>query len=226
MKGRNTGITFLGPELWFPPAHYASADGLLAAGGDLSPARLLLAYKSGIFPWFNDDSLILWWSPDPRMVLFPNKIRISKSMRRLLKSDRFRLTKNAEFKTVITNCADAKRPNQQGTWITDQMIEAYLQLHRSGQAVSYEVWEGEQLVGGLYGIDLGRIFCGESMFSRVSNASKFAFIRMVQEMAAKDYALIDCQMYTPHLASMGAETIPRKQFLQILAENIESGSVQ
>lgn len=225
MKGRNTGITFLGPELWFPPTDYASADGLLAAGGDLSPARLLLAYKSGIFPWFNDDSLILWWSPDPRMVLFPNKIRISKSMRKLLQADRFRLTKNTDFETVIKNCALAKRPNQQGTWITDKIIEAYLKLHRSGQAVSYEVWQGEDLVGGLYGVDLGRVFCGESMFSQVSNASKFAFIRMVQELAAKEYAMIDCQMYTPHLASLGAETIARKDFIRILSENNESGDL-
>ena len=221
MKGRNAGIHFLGPELWFPPVGYASADGLLAAGGDLSPARLLLAYKSGIFPWFNDDSLILWWSPDPRMVLFPEKIRISKSMRRVLKENRFRLTRNVSFEEVITNCAVAKRPNQEGTWITDQMIEAYLQLNSSGQAVSYEVWENEELVGGLYGVDLGGIFCGESMFSSVSNASKFAFIKMAQELAEKEYAMIDCQMHTPHLASLGAETISRQDFVKLLKVNIE-----
>lgn len=221
MKGRNAGIHFLGPELWFPPVSDASADGLLAAGGDLHPARLLLAYKSGIFPWFNDDSLILWWSPDPRMVLFPKKIRISKSMRRVMKEERFKLTRNISFEEVITNCAVAKRPNQEGTWITDQMIEAYLQLHSSGLAVSYEVWENEKLVGGLYGVDLGGIFCGESMFSRVSNASKFAFIKMAQEFAEKDYALIDCQMHTPHLASLGAETIPRDDFIQIIKANID-----
>lgn len=221
MKGRNAGIPFLGPELWFPPVGDASADGLLAAGGDLSPARLLLAYKRGIFPWFNDDSLILWWSPDPRMVLFPEKIRISKSMRRLIKSDRFRLTRNADFKAVITHCAVAKRPNQQGTWITDQMIDAYLQLHGSGLAVSYEVWEEEELVGGLYGMDLGTVFCGESMFSEVSNASKFALIQMAGELAEKEYVMIDCQMHTPHLASLGAETIARKEFIRILEANVE-----
>lgn len=221
MKGRNTGITFLGPDLWFPPVSNASDDGLLAAGGDLEPARLLLAYKSGIFPWFNDDSLILWWSPDPRMVLFPEKIRISKSMRRLIKSDRFRLTRNADFDAVISHCAKAKRPNQEGTWITDQMVEAYRTLHISGLAVSYEVWEENELVGGLYGMDLGSVFCGESMFSRVSNASKFAFINMAQEMAEKGYAMIDCQMYTPHLASLGAETISRAEFIRILKANVE-----
>jgi len=221
MKGRNAGIHFLGPELWFPPVEFATGDGLLAAGGDLSPARLLLAYKSGIFPWFNDDSLLLWWSPNPRMVLFPAKIRISKSMQRIINSNRFRLTRNTEFEAVIRNCAEAKRPKQQGTWITDQMIEAYLQLHKSGLAVSYEVWQGDNLVGGLYGVDQGSVFCGESMFSRVSNASKFAFITMARELAEKDYALIDCQMHTPHLESLGAETIPREEFIKILKANIE-----
>ena len=221
MKGRNTGIHFLGPELWFPPVEYASADGLLAAGGDLTPARLLLAYKNGIFPWFNDDSLILWWSPDPRMVLYPEKIRISKSMRRLINSGRFRLTRNASFEMVILHCARAKRPKQEGTWITDQMIAAYLELHNSGQAVSYEVWEEDKLVGGLYGLDLGRVFCGESMFSLVSNASKFALINMAQELAERDYAIIDCQMYTPHLASLGAETTPRAEFIRILEANVQ-----
>lgn len=221
MKGKSSAIAFLGTELWFPEPEDATSDGLLAAGGDLSPARLLLAYRKGIFPWFNDDSLILWWSPDPRMVLFPEKIRIAKSMRSLIKGDRFRLTRNQDFKAVILHCASAKRKNQEGTWITNEMIDAYLQLHRSGHAVSYEVWEGDNLVGGLYGIDLGGVFCGESMFSLANNASKYAFIRMVQELEEKNYALIDCQMHTPHLESLGAETIPRQEFIRILEANIK-----
>ena len=221
MKGKSSAIAFLGTELRFPPAAYATADGLLAAGGDLSPERLLLAYKNGIFPWFNDDSLILWWSPDPRMVLFPEKIRIARSMRSLITGERFRLTRNREFKAVIRHCASAKRKNQEGTWITDQMIDAYLELHRMGHAVSYEVWEEDILVGGLYGIDLGGVFCGESMFSLVNNASKYAFIRVAQELADKNYALIDCQMHTAHLETLGAETIPRKEFLRILKANVE-----
>jgi len=155
------------------------------------------------------------------MVLFPEKIHISKSMRRLIKSERFRLTRNVDFESVIRNCAVAKRPNQQGTWITDQMVEAYLQLHRSGLAVSYEVWEEDELVGGLYGVDLGTVFCGESMFSRFSNASKFAFIKMARELAHSGYAMIDCQMHTPHLASLGAESIARQDFMRILEANVE-----
>ncbi|NND16381.1 MAG: leucyl/phenylalanyl-tRNA--protein transferase [Eudoraea sp.] len=214
-------MPFLGDELWFPPADTASSDGLLAIGGDLSVERLILAYSSGIFPWFNEDTMIFWWSPDPRMVLFPEKLRISKSMRPLLKNDHFRITKNTCFSDIIDACAKAKRPTQEGTWITQDMKDAYLALHEKGIAVSYEVWEDDDLVGGLYGVDLNGIFCGESMFSKVSNASKFAFIKMVEELQAKNYVLIDCQMYTEHLASMGAETIPREKFLRLLKANIK-----
>ena len=220
MKGYSSGIVFLGEELWFPPVSSAKADGLLAVGGDLSPERLLLAYTNGIFPWFNDDSLILWWSPDPRMVLLPSKLKISKSMRSLLNGNRFRLTRNEDFETVISLCAAAKRKNQEGTWITEQMREAYLALHHLGKAVSYEVWENDTLVGGLYGVDLGNVFCGESMFSHVSNASKFAFIGMVQELARKKYVMIDCQMHTPHLESLGAEKIGRAEFIELLVSNV------
>ncbi len=194
----------------------ANPEGLLAVGGDLSSERLLLAYQSGIFPWFNEDSLILWWSPDPRMVLLPNKIKISKSMRKVLDGKQFRLTKNTQFETVIDQCALSPRKDQHGTWITQSMKEAYKRLHELGIAKSYEVWEGNELVGGLYGIDLGHVFCGESMFSKVSNASKFAFIKLAQELERKNYKLIDCQVYTPHLESLGAEEMPREEFLCIL----------
>lgn len=209
-------LTFLTNELYFPSVEDANAEGLLAVGGDLSPERLMLAYKCGIFPWFNEDSLILWWSPDPRMVLFPECIKVSKSMRKILKNNQFSLTKNNCFEAVIDQCALAKREGQEGTWITIEMKEAYLKLHEMGYAISYEVWQEGKMVGGLYGIDLGHIFCGESMFSLVSNASKFAFIQLADELHQKKYSLIDCQLYTKHLESLGAEEIPRSRFIEIL----------
>ncbi|WP_291870618.1 leucyl/phenylalanyl-tRNA--protein transferase [Maribacter sp.] len=210
------GAYFLTKELVFPPVENADEEGLLAVGGDLSPERLLLAYKSGIFPWFNEGSQILWWSPNPRMVLFPQDIKISKSMRKVLNENQFRITKNQCFKAVLHQCATVKRDGQEGTWITENMTNAYVKLHELGKAVSYEVWENSQLVGGLYGIDLGAVFCGESMFSMVSNASKFAFIKLAEELQEKEYKLIDCQMYTPHLESLGAREIERIEFLEYL----------
>lgn len=209
-------MVFLTDALVFPPVTSANSEGLLAVGGDLSPERLLLAYRNGIFPWFNDDSLILWWSPDPRMVLFPEKVKIAKSMRKVLRGSQFRLTKNTCFSRVLEYCSSVKREGQEGTWITQQMKKAYLQLHKGGFATSYEVWEHEQLVGGLYGVDLGHVFCGESMFSLSTNASKFAFIKLAQELQSKAYKLIDCQLYTDHLASLGAQEIPRSLFMEIL----------
>lgn len=218
MENREEGIPlyFLTERLEFPPVEHANHEGLLAVGGDLSPERLLLAYKNGIFPWFNDDSLILWWSPDPRMVLFPEKIKISKSMRKVLRDGNFKLTQDTCFEKVLDQCAMVDRPGQEGTWITPEMKSAYLNLHEKGWAKSYEVWENGELVGGLYGVDLGHVFCGESMFSLQSNASKFAFIKMAQELQAKKYKLIDCQVHTEHLESLGAELIPRSEFLQLL----------
>ena len=207
---------FLNHRLLFPDVENADDDGLLAVGGDLSPERLLLAYRNGIFPWFNEDSVILWWSPDPRMVLFPNEIRISKSMRQVIKSNRFTISWNTQFEKVIDSCSAIKRKGQEGTWITPEMKSAYLRLYQMGIAKSMEVWENDLLVGGLYGIDLGNVFCGESMFSKKSNASKFAFISLAKELQQKDYKLIDCQVYTAHLESLGAEEIPRKQFIEIL----------
>lgn len=220
MKNKDTDIYFLTDLLEFPPADNANAEGLLAVGGDLSPERLLLAYRSGIFPWFNKDSLILWWSPDPRMVLFPQKIKISKSMRQIMSGTRFTLTRNRCFKEVMEACAEITRKGQEGTWITKSMKEAYLRLHELGFARSYEVWEDKELVGGLYGIDLGHVFCGESMFSKATNASKFAFIQLARDLEEKNYKLIDCQLYTKHLESLGAEEIPRKEFLKLLQNSL------
>lgn len=215
-SGNKFPITFLGDRLEFPSVESANEDGLLAVGGDLSLDRLMLAYKNGIFPWFNDDSLVLWWSPDPRMVLFPNKVKVSKSMRKVLRDGTFKLTKDTCFLEVMEQCANMERKGQEGTWITPKMKAAYLDLHKQGCAKSYEVWEGNELVGGLYGVDLGHVFCGESMFSLKPNASKFAFIEMARELKEKNYLLIDCQVYTPHLESLGAELMPRKQFVEIL----------
>ena len=208
---------FLSDRLEFPPVENANSEGLLAVGGDLSPERLILAYQNGIFPWFNEDALILWWSPNPRMVLFPDKIKISKSMQQVMRSNKFRLTKNTCFETVLELCSAIKRVGQQGTWITEDMKKAYLNLHKKGFAQSYEVWENDKLVGGLYGVDMGHVFCGESMFSTTSNASKFAFIKLAQEFQEKG-SLIDCQLHTKHLESLGAEEIPRKQFIEILSQ--------
>lgn len=218
MSAARHPIRFLGEALEFPPPETAGPEGLLAAGGDLSAERLLLAYRSGIFPWFNDDSLILWWSPDPRMVLFPGQLKVSKSMSKVVQRGDFAITKNQRFTEVIRACANIRRKGEPGTWITEQMVEAYTELNRLGYAVSYEAWQNGQLAGGLYGVELGGLFCGESMFSKVSNASKAAFIHMVREQAAKGCRLIDCQMYTPHLASLGAATIPRIDFLSLVRE--------
>lgn len=213
---QNTPLHFLSKRLEFPPVNTASEDGLLAVGGDLSPERLLLAYKNGIFPWFNDDSLILWWTPDPRMVLLPEKVKVSKSMRKVIRDGAFTLTQNTCFVQVMDYCAQIERKGQEGTWITPEMKTAYLNLYKNGHAKSFEVWEDSELVGGLYGVDLGHVFCGESMFSLRPNASKFAFIKMAQELEKKDYELIDCQVYTNHLESLGAETMPRKEFVKVL----------
>ena len=208
----------LGLEIIFPSIENSDADGLLAVGGDLSPERLLLAYRSGIFPWYEKDQPILWWSPDHRMVLFPQHLKVSKSMRQLFRKEAFKVTYNQDFEAVIQNCAAVKREGQNGTWITDEMISAYIQLHKQGFATSVEVWEGDELVGGLYGIYLKekQIFCGESMFTKVSNASKYGFISLVEKLKNEGLQLIDCQVYTPHLESLGACEIHREEFLTYL----------
>jgi leucyl/phenylalanyl-tRNA--protein transferase len=206
----------------FPDVSEANGDGLLAIGGDLSEERLLLAYHSGIFPWFSKGDPILWWSPDPRFVLFPDKLRVSKSMKKLIRDKEFQVTFNQNFESVIENCATIKREGQADTWITEEMKEAYINLHKQGYAKSVEVWRhglsnSPKLVGGLYGIDLGNVFCGESMFSAEANASKFGFIKWVQHLQNKKYDLIDCQVHTPHLESLGAEMISRERFLNYLS---------
>lgn len=207
-------MTILNEKIEFPDVSKASKDGLLAVGGDLDPERLILAYKNGIFPWFDNDKYIMWWSPDPRFVLFPEKLKISKSMNQILRKSDFKITVNQEFQKVINECSQVKRPGQSGTWITKKMIEAYTKLFNMGYAKSIEVWKQNELVGGLYGVDLGNnIFCGESMFSKVNNASKAGFITFIQNT---NYKLIDCQVYTGHLESLGAQEISRKEFIKLL----------
>jgi len=201
-----------------PPVEYADDDGLLAVSRDLSPERLKEAYYKGIFPWYNEGQPVLWWSPDPRMVLFPENLKIAKSMRPLLNQDKYQVTFNQEFEKVIENCGNVDRKGQDGTWITPEIKQNYLALHKEGIAFSTEVWDESELVGGLYGIYLRdkKMFCGESMFAKVSNASKFGFIKMVEKLKNEAVQLIDCQIYTSHLESLGAEEIPRKEFLKYL----------
>lgn len=203
-------------EFYFPDISMANADGLLAIGGDLDPERLKLAYSRGIFPWFEDDKVIMWWSPDPRMVLFPEEIKISKSMQKVLKSAQFRVTQNVAFEQVVSFCASVNRPKQEGTWITEGMKTAFASLYYQGLAKSFEVWRENELVGGLYGVQTGKVFSGESMFSLESNASKVALIALTQSAAAHGIALIDCQLYTNHLQSMGAREISRADFISFL----------
>lgn len=201
-------------KIEFPDVSEATIDGLLAVGGDLSTDRLLCAYSNGIFPWFEDEEPLLWWSPDPRFVLFPKDLKVSKSMKQVLKRGQFSVTENKAFRDVVENCAFAKREGQYGTWITDDMVEAYVKLYKLGYAKSIEVWENNDLVGGMYGIDLGNsVFCGESMFAKVSNASKVGFITFIQN---SNYKLIDCQLHTNHLESLGGVNITRSEFLKYL----------
>jgi len=206
-------------QLYFPPAYLADDSGILAIGGDLSPERLMLAYELGIFPWFNPSEPILWWSPDPRCVIYPERIKVSKSMRQILRKGNFKVTFDQAFLEVIYGCKTIYRPGQQGTWITEDMIEAYLQLHHLGFVHSVEVWQDDQVVGGLYGGNLGKCFFGESMFATVSNASKVAIIMLAKNLAEQGYHFIDCQIHTNHLESLGAEMIPRIRFLEDLKEH-------
>ena len=204
----------------FPDIEYTSEEGLLAVGGSLTESRLMEAYSKGIFPWYDDTQPILWWCPDPRMVLFPQKLKVSKSMKQLLKKETFKVTYNEAFETVIENCAAIKRKGQLGTWITPEMKQAYTGLHKKGIAQSVEVWQDGKLVGGLYGIYLKskKVFCGESMFAKVSNASKYGFISLVRKLQKNGVELIDCQVHTDHLESLGAEEISRYEFLEFLEE--------
>lgn len=210
----------LNNDLYFPPVETAHSSGILAFGGDLSVERLILAYKSGVFPWFEDGEEITWFSPEWRMVLFLNQLRITKSTRNILNRNNFKVTFNQAFKEVITNCQQIKRKDQLGTWITDEMLISYLKLHEMGYAKSVEVWQENELVGGLYGIDLGHVFCGESMFSKVSNASKIAFIHLAEKLKKENYQVIDAQVYNEYLESLGCEEIPRDLFMQILKKEV------
>jgi leucyl/phenylalanyl-tRNA--protein transferase len=212
-------LHILDSNIWFPPVEDALEDGLLAMGGDLSTERLLQAYPKGIFPWF-DGEVPLWWCPNPRFVLLPNELRVSKSMKQLLKKNAFAFTTNTAFEQVIHHCKTKGRKGQDGTWITDDVEKAYTKLHQLGYAHSAEVWLNGQLAGGLYGIKMGKVFFGESMFSHVSNASKYAFIQFVQILKEDGIELIDCQVYTEHLESLGAVMIERSQFIQLLNELI------
>lgn len=203
----------------FPPVDQARPDGLLAFGGDLSPYRIMDAYQQGIFPWFSKGSPILWWSPDPRFVLFPHELKVSKSMRQLQRKGVFRVTYNTAFQEVIQQCAQIPRSHQDSTWILPEMQEAYLRLFEKDQVMSVEVWEDTSLVGGLYGVKVGRVFCGESMFSKATNSSKLALIELVQ---TGSFDLIDCQIHSEHLASLGAREIPRSEFLSFLPKTAAS----
>ena len=207
---------FVTKEFYFPPVEETSYEGVLAVGGDLSVERLLLAYNSGIFPWYNSDEPILWWAPSERMVVYPASYKVSKSMRNILNRNNFTITHNQNFKEVIANCQQVERRDQEGTWISTEIIDAYTKLHELGIAKSIEVWQDGQLVGGLYGVDLGHVFCGESMFSSVPNASKVAFVTLVQQLKEKNYKLLDCQVHNDHLESLGAFEISRESFMRIL----------
>jgi len=211
---------FLTKELYFPPVETTSPEGIVAVGGDLSPERLVLAYKSGIFPWFEDDEPILWWSPPERMVLFFEDLKISKSMRNIINQKKFKVTFNTAFREVILNCKKISRKDQPGTWITDNMVEAYCKLHQLGIAKRVEVWGNDELVGGLYGVDLGPVFCGESMFSKVHNARNLAFIALAKQLEMANYHLLDCQVYNDHLASLGCVEIEREDFLMVLKSTV------
>lgn len=204
-------------ELIFPPPHMAE-DGLLAVGGDLSRERLLLAYRQGIFPWYTEDQPLLWWSPDPRMVITPESLHVSRRLGRLLRQEAYNVTMDTAFGEVMDACAATPRHGQDGTWITPEMRAAYVDLHEAGYAHSIECWDGEDLAGGLYGVSLGGAFFGESMFSHRDNASKFALARLVRQLAAWGIGLIDCQLPTPHLARLGGREVPRTKFLHQLRE--------
>ena len=211
----------LSDDIEFPPAQFARDDGLLAVGGDLSEERILLAYRMGIFPWFSEDAPFLWWSPDPRLVLFPNEINISRSLKKLIRKNKFEVTLDTAFREVITSCAEIRLDNGDETWICNEMVDAYCRLHASGYAHSVEAWHNGRLVGGLYGVSLGRCFFGESMFAYEPNASKVAFAKLVTYLAEQDYDLIDCQVTTDHLLRFGAREISKAEFLMLLENSLK-----
>ena len=206
----------LGDDYKFPTPQSATNEGVVAVGGYLNPLRILEAYKNGIFPWFNDDDNLMWWSPDPRMILYPEKIKISKSFKSFLKKKEYRVSFNENFEDVIESCSNIKRVNQKGTWITNGLKQSFIKLHQMGYAHSVEVWQNGVIIGGLYGLDLGNIFCGESMFSIKSNASKVGLYFLCQELKLNNYRFIDCQVPSQHLRTLGAVEISRDNFLKKL----------
>ncbi len=215
-------VFLLTDKITFPPPHLASSEGLLAVGGDISQERLLLAYRMGIFPWFSDDEPILWWSPDPRLVLYPREIKISKTLKKIMKKGLFKVTMDSAFIQVINQCAKIRLQNNKGTWIVEDMIDAYCKLHESGFAHSVETWYQGELAGGLYGVSLGRCFFGESMFTRISNASNVALVKLVEYLNALSFDVIDCQLTTEHLLRFGAREIPRITFLKQLEVSLKT----
>jgi len=219
-------VFLLSEKLAFPPPHFAAEEGLLAVGGDLSRERLLLAYRSGIFPWYTDEEPVLWWSPDPRLVLYPDEIHISKTLKKVLNKKMFSVTMDRAFDQVISACADSRLENNEGTWLVADMIDAYCDLHQSGYAHSVEVWHDDQLAGGLYGVCLGRLFFGESMFTRINNASTVALVTLVEQLKALSFDLIDCQVTTAHLMRLGAREIPRTMFLRQLRKSITAPTMK
>ena len=219
-------VFLLSEKLAFPPPHFAAKEGLLAVGGDLSRERLLLAYRSGIFPWYTEGEPLLWWSPDPRLVLYPDEVHVSKTLKKVLSKNTFRITMDREFDQIIKACAESRLETGEGTWLVDDMIEAYCDLHKSGYAHSVEVWEGKQLAGGLYGVSLGHAFFGESMFTRVSNASNVALVTLAEYLKKLSFNLIDCQVTTAHLKRLGAREIPRATFLRELRRSMEAPTMK
>lgn len=215
----------LGEEHIFPPVELAEPDGLLAVGGDLSTGRLLEAYTHGIFPWFSGKGPIMWWSPDPRFVILPGGLKVSRSMKQVIRRNTFNITFDTSFREVITSCSRARRRDR-GTWITKEMIEAYVKLHEAGFAHSVEAWDNGELAGGLYGIALGRAFFGESMFSSVSNSSKAAFIVLAQRLFSIGFNIIDCQVHTEHLESLGAEFMSRNEFMNIVNDSLKQQTMR
>ena len=219
-------VILLSDTIEFPPPHLASEEGLLAVGGDLSQKRLLLAYRMGIFPWFSNNEPILWWSPDPRLVLYPHEFKISKTIKKIIKKEVFKVTMDLAFNEVINQCAHVRLKKNQGTWIVKDMIDAYCNLHESGFAHSVEVWQGGDLAGGLYGVSLGKCFFGESMFTRVSNASNIGLVKLLEHLKKLSFDMIDCQVATEHLTRFGARQIPRIRFLNQLEKSLKAPSIK
>ena len=219
-------VFLLSEKIAFPPPHFATGEGLLAVGGDLTRARLLAAYRQGIFPWYGEGDPILWWSPDPRLVLYPEEIHVSRTLQRVLNKHIFSVTMDQDFETVITACADTRLRQANGTWIVDEMKTAYIDLHRAGYAHSVEVWADRRLAGGLYGLSLGRCFFGESMFTLLDNASNVALVQLARALATQSFDMIDCQVSTGHLMRMGAREIPRARFLRQLRQSLTAPTLK